>query len=111
MAIKTAPQGSIPAVTLEYNHTDQFVIGISRKKPYNIAVSAKVCAYGLDANGDKVFSAENKPDLQIPNVDAFITTKVPAARQAEAIQAMADIQKAMGVLYDLYYGDTFVGVV
>lgn len=110
MAIKTTPQGEIPSVTLEYNQTDQFSLTVSRAKPYTISVTAKVCPYGKDLNGDKVFSAKNKPTLTIPNVEAYIQTKVPEARQAEAITALTDIQRAIGVLYDFYYGDTFLGV-
>lgn len=110
MAIKTAVQGSIPAVNLEYLHTDQFVVTVSRDSPFNIGVTAKVCAYGKDAQGNKVFSPKDKPMLNIRSIDAYIQTKVAPARQAEAVAAMTKIQEAMGVLYDIYYGDSFVGV-
>jgi len=110
MAIKTVSQGQIPAVTLEYNHTDQFVMAVDRVKPHRVRVSAQVCAYGKDTNGDRVFSPKNKPALAMPDLDAYVTSKIPAERQAEAVAAMIKLQEAIGTLYDIYYGDTFVGV-
>lgn len=110
MAIKTAVQGTIPAVNLEYNHTDQFVMSVARDKPHRVSVSAKVCAYGKDTNGDRVFSAKDKPALSLPDLDAYVAAKVPDARKAEAAAAIVKLQEAVGVLYDIYYGDTFVGV-
>lgn len=110
MAIKTVSQGQIPAVNLEYNHTDQFVMSVDREKPYRVRVSAQVCAYGKDTNGDKVFSPKNKPPLSMPDLDAYVASKVSPARQAEAAAAMVKLQEAIGTLYDIHYGDTFVGV-
>lgn len=110
MAIKTASQGSIPAVNLEYLHTDQFVFTVSRNPPHHVSVTAKVCAYGKDANGVRIFSQTDKPMLNIRSIDNYIQHSVAPARQAETVAAMTKIQEAMGVLYDIYYGDSFVGV-
>jgi hypothetical protein len=110
MAIKTSSDGSIPAVSLDYDHIVQFVLSVGMVKPYRKSISLKIRPYGK-VNGDETryFSEKNIP-ANIADIDAYIATKVPAERQAEAVAAMVKFQEAIGVLDSLLLNKDFIGV-
>ncbi len=109
MAIKTDATGSIPAITLDHVQYNQLHVSVSREPPYRTAISAEVQLYGRDADGVRYYKHKPEAPLLIDDMDAFIAA-LPSADQAEAMQAMADVQRGLGVLYQLKTGVNFVAV-
>ena len=107
MAIKTETQGTIPTVKLEFVQYDQFNMTIKQVSPYMISLSAITTPYGVN-NDKRVYG--DKQTMSIPDVDAYISTKVPEDRKAEALQALGQIQNGLGVLHSIVHGSTFIGV-
>ena len=107
MAIKTSPQGSLPAVTLDYIQYSSFRMSISEKHPFIISISGVIRPYGV-SGGDKYY-AKDIINLQIPNLDTFIAN-LPPAKTAVAAEAMIKVQEGLGELAAAYLDTTFVGV-
>ena len=109
MAIKTSAQGSIPAITLDHVQCSEFHVAVQEESPNTVSISAKVKAYGV-ADGVKYYDKKPMRPLSIPNLDAYLSTKVPADRLEEAMQAVVKIQEGQGVLVSIFYGIDFEGV-
>ena len=109
MAIKTSVQGSLPAVNLDYLQFSEFHMNVGENSPHTKAVSAKIRSYGI-VDDVKYYAKDYMPALTIGNLEAYIATKVPDERKAEAVAAMTKIQEGLGVLASIYYNVDFVGV-
>jgi len=109
MAIKTGVLGSIPAVDLDHLQYSEFHMVVGENSPHNISISGKLRSYGIDS-GIKYYSKDAMLPLNIPNLDAYIVTKVANARKAEAVLALAKVQEGLGILASIYYDIDFVGV-
>lgn len=108
MAIKTSSQGTLPAVDLDHIQYNEFHMSVAEAAPHNIALSAKLRPYGV--SGTEKFYAKDFKLMNIGNLDAYIATKVPTARQAEAVAALTKVQEGLGTLASIYLGIDFIGV-
>ena len=109
MAIKTGVHGSIPAINLDHVQYSQLNISIKENPPYTVSLSARVKAYGVE-NGVKYYDKKPLPPMIIQDLDAYMQHEIPNDRKADAAQALADIQKGLGVLASIKYNVDFVGV-
>ena len=108
MAIKISSAGSIPAVTLDYVHFDKLNMSISRSSPARIALTADVCLYGTDVDGNKVFNASGDR-ISITDLMQFIAS-LPPEDQAVAVDGFNKVQEGLGILAQKYFGWTFEAV-
>ena len=108
MAIKTSSQGTLPAIDLNYIQFSNFQMSVQEKAPHRISVAGKMRAYGV--SGGKKYYSVDVDQLNISDLDGYITNNVPPERQIEAVAAMVKVQEGLGTLASIVKGVTFIGV-
>lgn len=98
MAIKTASQGTVPALTLDYIQFSKVNIAVSKRDPHTISVNCIVHPYGKDSDGNRHYVGEQT--FAIGDVKQYIGG-LDASGQAKAVAAMKKVQEGLGVLAEL----------
>ena len=104
MAIQTTSQGTIPSVTVDKVQYTALNISVPKHRTnHRISLSAIVHPYGVDGNGDYVFSEEERK-IAIKDIHEFIDS-FSGQKLTDAQTAMQKVQEGLGMLIDLYFPD------